>query len=428
MNRYKTTSGVYWYSLKDPKPSESLSGEIKTSVVVVGGGMAGLSCAKRLYDAGVPVVVIEKDFCGSGASGKTSGFITPDSEIELSSLLRNYGPLKAKRIWEFVISGLDSIRHNIEEHSISCDYLVSDSLFVANSSSGLGQVKKEHEARTELGYMSGLYEDEKIKEVIGGTKYKGAVRYPNTFGMNSYLYCQAMKEILRVAGVPIYEKTPASRIVSHEVFTPGGQITADHIIVCGDRFIPDLGVLKKEIYHVQTFLGVTKPLLPDQIREIFPGDNMMVWDTDLVYNYFRVTGDSRLLIGGGDLFYTYAHNISENSQRFGLRLQSYIKRKFPSLSIQMEYLWPGMLGVSKDLLPIMGPDEKSPHIWYVGAATGLPWAAALGNYAVDHLLNGRNEFDQDFSPLRHFVIGSRLQTLLSTPATYALSHGIAKYL
>lgn len=87
-----------------------------------------------------------------------------------------------------------------------------------------------------------------------------------------------------------------------------------------------------------------------------------------------------------------------------------------------------MLGVSKDLLPIMGPDQKMKNVWYVGAATGLPWAAALGVYAADKIINGRNEFDQEFSWKRRFVIGSHTQKLLTTPITYAVSHGIAKYL
>jgi gamma-glutamylputrescine oxidase len=236
-----------------------------------------------------------------------------------------------------------------------------------------------------------------------------------------------MRDTLRASGVPIYEQTAVTHIAGHEVFTTAGRITADRIIVCADRFIPDLGVLKKEIYHVQTFLGISKPLSLEKIRQIFPHDGLMVWDTDLIYNYFRVTGDNRLLIGGGDLLYTYSHNITSNTARFGRRLQNYINKKFPAISIEMEFLWPGMLGVSKDLLPIMGPDKDNSCVWYVGAATGLPWAAALGIYAADHLLNGRDTFDKDFSPERHFIIGSRLQTLLSTPITYALSHGLAKY-
>ncbi|MDP3778892.1 MAG: FAD-binding oxidoreductase [bacterium] len=423
-----TPSSVYWYSLKDPKPHEHFSGELKTDIIVVGGGMAGLSCAQKLQSAGKSVVVIEKEFCGSGASGKTSGFITPDSEIELSSLLDTYGPEKAKHIWEFVISGLDSIRKNIELYNISCDLQKQDSLFIASNTSGFNHIKEEHEARTQLGYASTLFDGTTIKEIIGSKKYAGAVRYPDTFGMNSFLYCQAMKDILRKNSVAIYEQTPAKRIAGHEVFTPDGRITADHIIVCADRFIPDLGALKKEIYHVQTFLGITKPLSLGHVKKIFPNDAMMVWDTDLVYNYFRLTGDNRLLIGGGDLLYTYAHNVTNNTARFERRLTNYIKKKFPAITIELEFLWPGMLGVSKDLLPIIGPDKNNDCVFYVGAATGLPWAAALGQYAADHALNGRNEFDEDFSPDRHFVIGSRMQSLLSTPVTYALSHGIAEYI
>ena len=95
--------------------------------------------------------------------------------------------------------------------------------------------------------------------------------------------------------------------------------------------------------------------------------------------------------------------------------------------MELEYVWPGMLGVSKDLLPIMGNDEKMENVWYVGAATGLPWATALGIYAAERIIGGRNEFDEVFSWRRKFTIGSRMQALLTTPITYAVSHGIAKY-
>ncbi|MBI3495325.1 FAD-binding oxidoreductase, partial [Candidatus Berkelbacteria bacterium] len=231
-----------------------------------------------------------------------------------------YGPKKAKRIWEFVLSGVGIIRKNIDYYKISCDYQIQDSLFVANNISGFRHIKNEYETRVKLGYPSTLYEAAAIQQIIGSRGYAGAVRYPETFGINSYLYCQAMRGILKKSGVAIYEQTPADRIEGHTIVTPGGRITAEHIIVCADRFIPELGALKNEIYHVQTFLGITRPLSHRQIEQMFPAGAMMVWDTDLVYNYFRVTGDRRLLIGGGDLLYTYARDISDNTARFSKRL------------------------------------------------------------------------------------------------------------
>ena len=418
---------VFWYTQKDPTPPIILSETISADAVIVGGGMAGLSCAQRLHEQGLKPVIIEQDFCGAGASGKTSGFITPDSEIMLGSLLASHGSDKARHIWNFVLSGVASIRSTIERFSIDCDYHIQNSLYVANNKKGMHSVREEHAARQSLGYQSKLYDASTVRDIIGTPFYAGGVRYPDTFGINSYLYCQALRTILVGDGMRIYENTPALHLRADGVDTPSGAIHAPHIIVCTDRFIPQFGVLQKEIYHVQTFLGISKPLSDVHMRSVFPDETMMVWDTDLVYNYFRATGQNRVLLGGGDLIYTYAHAISENTPRFKRRLTAYFQKKFPHVPLELEYIWPGMLGVSKDLLPIMGPDDAHQNIWYAGAATGLPWAAALGRYAADRITHNRNEFDADFSWKRKFIIGPRLQSLLTTPLTYAISHGIAEY-
>ena len=422
------SSQVYWYTTKELTYLPKLNGNEKAEVVIVGGGMAGLSAAQRIREEGRSVTLIEKDFCGSGASGKTSGFITPESEIELSVLVSNYGSEKAKRIWEFVLSGVEIIRKNIIENKIECDYQIQDSLFIGNNNAGYGYAKKEHEIRKSLNYKSTLHNSESIKNIIGSLAYVGGAQYPDTFGMNSFLYCQALRDILINQGVKIFEQTSAVSIKENLVITNEGSISADFIIVCADRFIPDLKRMEKEIYHGQIFLGISKPLSDGDMDKVFPKNKMMVWDTDSVYNYFRAIGQNRLLIGGGDLLYTYARSVSNNTERFKKRLTSYMKNKFPFLNMELEYVWPGMLGVSKDLLPVMGTDPNSNKIWFVGAAAGLPWAAALGVYAAEKFLSGRDEFDGVFSWKRNFAIGRRMQMLLTTPPTYAISHGLAKYL
>jgi len=422
-------SSVFWYTQKPPADRPALTNDYETDVVIVGGGMAGLTCAQELLTGGKRVVLLEAEFCGSGASGKTSGFITPDSEIELSSLVEQHGPEKAKRMWEFVLSGVERIRENIITHHFTCDYAVQDSLFIANSAHKTKYPRREHHARQALDYTSTFYERNTLANIIGSRSYTGAVRYPNTFGINSYLYCQALAAHLITQGAHIFEHSRVQEINAEGVRTSAGYVRAQQIIVCADRFIPDLGVAKQEIYHVQTFLGITRPLDDAQVRTIFPTDRMMVWDTDLVYNYFRITGDNRLLIGGGDVLYTYAHSEAVQVDRFARRLEAYMRKKFPTLTLdELEYVWPGMLGVSKDLLPIMGADPRYGNIWYVGAATGLPWATALGAYAAERLLHDRHEYDADFAWQRTFTIGPRLQRLLTTPATYAISHGMTKYL
>lgn len=419
---------VYWGTEESKDILIKLNADIKTEIVVVGGGIAGLMCAEELVRNNYSVVILEKDYCGAGASGKTSGFITPDSEIELSSLISNYGPEKAKQIWEFVISGVEAIRENINKLSIECDYQVQDSLFIAADGRGVKYVEVEEKARKQLGYKSTFYNRNNIDSVIGSDRYFAAVRYPDTFGINSYRYCRALKKYLENQGVIIYESSPVEKIVSGGVRVGQFTVKANYIVVCADRFIPDLGKLKNEIYHIQTFLTITKPLEHSTIRSIFPGGNTMTWDTQLVYNYFRVAGGNRILLGGGDVFYTYATKETNKLDYFAGRLAKYFKKYFPNIATELEYIWAGMLGVSKDLMPIIWLDENLTNVYYIGAATGLPWAAALGQYIADKITKKRDDWDEKFSAKRKFVIGPRLQTLLRNPPTFAISHGIIKYL
>ena len=109
---------VYWHEQR-PSADElpPIRADIRADAVVVGGGVAGLSCAQTLSEQGQKVVLLERDTCGSGASGTSSGFITPDSEMELSDLVRNRGLERARRLWEFVVRGVDDIRENIKRHA-----------------------------------------------------------------------------------------------------------------------------------------------------------------------------------------------------------------------------------------------------------------------------------------------------------------------
>ena len=427
MNKATIVPEVFWYHNLAPM-GPALDKNAEADVVVIGAGMSGLSCAQKLREHGHSVIVLEKTFSGGGASGKSSGFITPDSELELSNLIANYGPEKAKRLWDFVVSGCDIIRKNIERYHLECDYQVQDSLFVANDERGLEHVKNEDSARKSLHYDSKYYSHEELAQVNGSKKYLAGVRYPDTFGINGYLYCQNMKKQLLEQGVQIYENTEVTSIAKDGVHTAQYFVKAKYIVAAADRFIPELKKMQKEIYHAQTFLTITKPLAESEIKKIFPTDKLMAWDTDVIYQYYRVTGDNRLLLGGAGLVHTYKRHETKYAPDIVSKLTRYLENKFPALNYEFEYFWPGLIGVTKDLLPLAGADKDQKNIFYVGAAAGLPWCAALGSYIAEKIVSGRGEFDADFNPYRKYPIEDPLHSILTTPITYAISHAIKKYL
>jgi gamma-glutamylputrescine oxidase len=429
MPRQTPSQNVFWYrqNKKQKRSITPLDKDRTADVVVVGGGMAGITCAEMLATLGADVVLVERDFLGAGASGKTSGFITPDSELELSDLVRNRGPKKAKQLWDFVTGGVDHIAKNIEKHGFDCDYQVQDSLFIANDAKGFSVVEHEHNGRIALGYKSKLYDAKSIGKVIGSEGYAGGVRYPDTFGMNGYLYCQAMKDVLAKKKVKIFEQSRASAITAEGIECNGKRIKAPKVVVCTDRFLPENGILKRDIYHAQTFLSISKPLKDAQVSKIFPKDQLMVWDTDLIYQYFRITGDNRLLLGAASMLYTYDRRERMKTSRIEKKMKAYFAKKFPQIPLEIESIWPGMLGVSKDFVPIAAQHEDKKHLYFLGGAAGLPWAAALGTYLAEKIMKGRKDLDAEFTHRRKFPVSHIAQRVLGTPNAFALSHGLVKY-
>ena len=415
---------TFWY-LRRPDIAP-LRADKETDVVVIGGGMAGLTTAQAFAKKGKKVILLEAYYCGAGASGKSSGFITPNAEISLSEFIRRYGPEGGKTIWESIEKqGVEHIRKNIKQYQLECDYSEQNTLVVASSEKDVKTILTEAENLARFGYETRFIKKEDIPRMVGSKKYYGGVIYPHGFGISAYNYCQGMKNVLQQEGVEIYEETPALTLQEHLVTTLHGTVKADSIVVCTDRFIPTLGKLTKEIYHVQTFLLASEVLTPEVIQKIFPQERLMVWDTELVYSYFRMTGD-RLLIGGGSLLKNYEARESYHSSYIYKKLSTYIKDTFPDLEIQFEQMWPGLIGVSKDIAPLAGPDKDIPSIYYIGAAAGLPIAAMLGNQCAEYMVDGVDTLKDYFSPYRKFPVSGMVQTILGTKITFALSHWMSQ--
>jgi gamma-glutamylputrescine oxidase len=417
---------VYWYKAKTP-PGEPLRGATSSDVVVVGGGIAGLTCAQALAARGVGVTVLERDFCGAGASGKSSGFITPDSELGLSDLVKRFGDARGASLWEFAKSGLERIRGTIAAHAIDCDYQVQDSFFVARTARAYRKlIEREHQVQTSLGYQTTLYDRASIQAVINSPGYFGGIRSRGTFGIDSYRFCRALQNALERQGVRICESTPALRFTRTGVETPHGAVSARAIAVLTDSDLPTLGLAAPAVFGVRATLSISQPLADDEIRSIFPADNLMVWDTDLVYQYFRITGERRLLLGAGDVGSLYVQSAAASRQRIVRKQRRYLASHFPSLRVAFEHTWSGLIGVSKDFAPVVGRHPADGRVYFAGAAAGLPWAAALGEYVADKMTGGRDELDELLSAERSFAVSSRLQRIVGKPVGFALGHGIAK--
>lgn len=424
----------WWFTtlMKEKTPLlPPLESDVQADVVIVGAGATGLSAALTLINRGLKIVVVDRNICGGSSTGKSAGFLTPDSELELSQLVRRYGPQRAKAFWEAGCHGVELMLGAIKTHGIECDLQVQDSLFLGNDKSGFEDAKAEADARAQLGYQHVLYSKEELPKVIGSTRYAGGVRYGNSYGVNGLRYAQGVKEVLLQAGVKIYEGTEIKSVEGHTVRSKLGSVTADKIIFAADKMTPELTPYARNAYHAQTFLSISEPLGPKQIDELFPSGPMQCWDSDLVYTYFRLTGDSRLLIGGGSALTTFSRN-DVTSSRVIERVIRKLKAKFPVLhNLEVMQYWPGRIDCTRDLIPTIATDPKSPWVHFVLGCVGLPWATYCGSHAALQAidapeLQAKREYDF-FNAERPFLFPLGLEKVLGRQLVFSLNNTWAKY-
>ena len=426
----------WWFTtllVKQFKYCPPLNKDIKCDVLIVGGGFSGISAAAEFLGKGLSVVLIEKNIIGGSSSGRSAGFLTPDSELELHQLVRRYGIAAAREIWEMPCRGIDRIVQGIKKNNIECGLLEQDSLFLGLGKSGKEAVASELECRQSVGFTDQqTYDEDGLKGVLGAENYTAGIRYTGTYGVNPLLCLQGFKDVLIEHGMQIFESTEMERLEDHTAYTHGGSVTANRIIIAVDKLSGSISALAGEIFHAQTFMSVTEPLTDRELAILFPGGKQMqCWDSKLVYSYFRLTGDNRLLLGGGSPLTTFLPG-AYNGRAVIKKVIKDFKAHFPSLrDLSFIQFWPGLIDTTRDLLPLIVKPPNQPHLQFILGIVGLPWATFAGSFAARNALG---EADEDykkyypyFSNRRHFALPSGLARIIGRPALFSLTNAWAKF-
>lgn len=141
---------VFWYLQRNG--NQPLRESLETDVIIIGGGMAGLSAAQAFRERGKEVVLLEQYYCGSGASGKSSGFITANAELSLTNFIKKYDDTVAQNIWKNINAGVTFIKNNIEKYELACDYIPQDGLFMANNKKSMKLLYEEYRNLERCGF------------------------------------------------------------------------------------------------------------------------------------------------------------------------------------------------------------------------------------------------------------------------------------
>ena len=194
-----------------------LRGDIRTDVLIIGGGMAGLLCAHMLNEVGIGCVVAEATTIAGGITKNTTAKITSQHGLIFDKLISRFGIERAGLYLEANEKAAAKYRE-ICKH-IDCDYLEQDNFIYSTTD--------REKLEDELASLQALRFPAEFAESLPlPFPTVGAVKFPHQAQFHPLKFLASIAPKLAV-----FENTTVRQLTKHTAITDCGTITADSIIV-----------------------------------------------------------------------------------------------------------------------------------------------------------------------------------------------------
>lgn len=394
-----------------------LEGEVRADVCVVGGGITGCSAALELAERGYSVVLLEAGVIGYGASGRSGGQILPGLGTDMATVEKALGRELARDIWQLSREAVRLTAERVERHAIPCD-LQWGYLHAAVKPRHVRELAEHRErmARDYDYHDLEMLEGDALRERVVTDAYPAALHESAAGHLHPLNYTLGLARAARDAGVVIHEQSAAVAIERGQpasVRTAAGRVTADFVVLGTNAYqaglVPEMG---GRVMRAANYMIATAPLSEDQAAQVLPHNDALS-DANFVLDYYRLSGDRRLIYGGE---VSYDGREPKGIQE---RMDAKIARLFPVLEgISIDYRWGGDVAITLNRAPDFG--RLGGNIYYAQGYSGhgMALAGLAGRLMAEAIAGQAERFDAFAAmPHRRFPGGALLRTPLLVLAT-----------
>jgi gamma-glutamylputrescine oxidase len=248
-----------------------------------------------------------------------------------------------------------------------------------------------------------------VLEHVASPIYTSALFDPDGGHLHPLNYTLGLAEAALKSGVSIFENSPAQSICHRpkpQIKTAEGEITAEHLLICTNALIDGLEpMMDRMIMPVGTYIMATEPLDAPRANALIAG-NAAVADINFVLNYFRLSGDHRMLFGGR---VSYSKIDPRN---IGAVMAQTMRHYFPQLvDTKVSYAWGGHVAITMNRLPQFGRLGPATYFAHGFSGHGVALTGLAGKLMAEAVAGSAERFDV-FSriPHRRFPGGRLLRT------------------
>jgi glycine/D-amino acid oxidase-like deaminating enzyme/nitrite reductase/ring-hydroxylating ferredoxin subunit len=326
-------------------------------VVIVGGGITGISTAFHLQNAGRKCIVIEANNLCFGTTSGTTAHLNTLLDVPYTRILKNFGKENAELVAKATTEAIDLIKTNISNYQIDCDFQDASAYLFSQTNEQTEELDEIYEACQEVSldvsYALSLpvnIDFEKTIEVRGQGKFHPV----------KYVYALA-REFEKLGGV-ILQHTRVNGIEDTEgitVETDNGNFRAANLIYA-THIPPGVNLLQMRCEpwrsYAISFTTTDNKYTQDLLYDMYDP-----------YHYIRsqkINGKEYLIVGGED----HKTGQNENAEASFLRLESYIRKHFNVDEILFK--WSSQYFEPADGLPYIGHLPGHPGNIFVATGYG----------------------------------------------------------
>jgi glycine/D-amino acid oxidase-like deaminating enzyme len=333
---------------------------------VVGGGVAGLSCALRLARHGLDTLLVEAGTVAGGASGRNGGFLIAGTAMFHNDARERLGVERARAIYARTLSAQDELVELAAELGVADSLRRVGLLRLAVSEEEAEHVRSHAAALRADGFPGELVERDDLPPALRRSGLVGCLTEHDA-ALHPVRWYRALAAAAEVAGARIFEGTravaPVPAPAEGPVVTERGRVSARHVIVAADGALPALapeyaGRVRARRLHMVAI----EPLPPALDRLVYAR-----WG----HEYLQQLPDGRVLAGGfADVDGERSYTDSEDGEPLVWeRVHRYLREEL-GLEAEVTHRWAGVVGYTDDRLPYAGEVPGRPGLYVAGGYSG----------------------------------------------------------
>lgn len=382
---HDATPRSFWEDTSTPAPARVLPDDARRpEVLVVGGGLFGLTTALLLAREGRRVTVVEARRIGTGVTGYSTAKVTAAHGMRYATLLSKIGTQNTRRYAALNQRAADWIRELVAAEGIDCDWQDRPAYTYTSRNAMAGRLRAEAEATKVAGLQA-----EAVHGLPAPTEMLAGVKVEGGGELHGHKYVLGLARVAEAAGVVIGEGVRVVKVREGEpcrVETAGhGELQADHVVIA--THVP---ILDRGLYFAR--------LLPERsyaiaARTSAPLPTGMYYDVGPPSRSVRTApgpdGELVAIVGGE------GHTTGRRSDQRGRyeTLESWAHEQLSA--VEVTHRWSAQDPQAPDMVPYVGalrPGSK--RLWT--ATAFAKWGYTNGTaaaFAIAGLIGGRPDPD-----------------------------------